>query len=54
MTQEELAFAAGLHRDTVSKVERKKREPKVETIAKLASGLGVTLGPLFNGIGPPR
>jgi transcriptional regulator with XRE-family HTH domain len=54
MTQEQLAFEAGLHRDTISKVERMKREPKVGTIVKLARGLEVPLGPLFAEIEPGR
>jgi transcriptional regulator with XRE-family HTH domain len=52
MTQEQLAFAAGVHLDEVSKVENKRREPKVTVIAKLAKALDVPLGPLFDGIEP--
>jgi transcriptional regulator with XRE-family HTH domain len=50
MTQEQLADASDLHLDHVSKIENRRREPKVETIAKLARGLGVATGPLFDGI----
>jgi transcriptional regulator with XRE-family HTH domain len=49
-TQEELADNAGLHLDHISKIENRHREPMVRTIAKLAKGLGVTAGPLFEGI----
>ncbi len=50
MTQEQLARAAGLSRDTISKIENRLREPKVETIARLAKGLDVPLELLFRGI----
>lgn len=50
MTQEQLARAAGLSRDEVSKVENRLREPKVETIARLAKGLDVPYDLLFRGI----
>jgi transcriptional regulator with XRE-family HTH domain len=49
-TQEELADAADLHLDHVGKIENCRREPKVRTISKLAKSLGVTAGPLFEGI----
>jgi transcriptional regulator with XRE-family HTH domain len=52
MTQEQLAEAAGLHLNTISKLENKHREPKVTAIAKLAKGLDVPLGPLFEGVEP--
>ena len=38
--------------NTISKLENKHREPKVAAIAKLAKGLGVPLGPLFDGVEP--
>ena len=50
MTQEQLADASELHLNHVCKIENRQREPKVETIAKLARGLGVESGPLFDGI----
>ncbi len=49
-THEELADASGLHPDHVKKIEKGQREPKVRTIAKLARGFGLSLGPLFEGI----
>ena len=52
MTQEELAEAADLHRDHVSKIENRLREPKVTAIAKLGKGLKVPLGPLFEDVEP--
>ena len=50
MTQQQLADAADVHLNTVSKIENKQREPKVTVIAKLAKVLGAELGPLFDGI----
>jgi transcriptional regulator with XRE-family HTH domain len=50
MSQEQLAGASGLHLNTISKLENKHREPKVTAIAKVAKGLEVPLGPLFDGI----
>jgi transcriptional regulator with XRE-family HTH domain len=52
MTQEQLAEASGLHLNTISKLENKHREPKVTAIAKVAKGLEVPLGPLFDGVEP--
>jgi transcriptional regulator with XRE-family HTH domain len=52
MTQEQLAFAADVHLDTVWKIENRQREPKVTVIAKLARGLDVSVGPLFDGVDP--
>jgi transcriptional regulator with XRE-family HTH domain len=53
LTQEQLADASGLHLDHVSKIENRRREPKVRTISKLAAGLELPLGPLFEGIDGP-
>jgi transcriptional regulator with XRE-family HTH domain len=52
MTQEELAEAADLHLNTISKLENKHREPKVTVITKVAKGLDTPLGPLFDGTDP--
>lgn len=52
MTQEELAGAAGLHLNTISKLENKQREPKVTVITKVAKGLDTPVGPLFDGVDP--
>ncbi len=49
-TQEQLAEAADLHLDHISKIENRHREPRVRTISKLAKGLGVSAGPLFEEI----
>jgi len=50
LTQEQLADAADLHLDHISKIENRLREPKVRTISKLAKGLEVSAGPLFDPI----
>jgi transcriptional regulator with XRE-family HTH domain len=41
LTQEELAFRAGLMAPAVSRIERAVADPRASTIAKLAQGLGV-------------
>ncbi|MGO9320838.1 MAG: helix-turn-helix domain-containing protein [Solirubrobacteraceae bacterium] len=50
LTQEDLAFAADMHRTHVSKIERCLCEPGARTVAKLATALRVSGGPLFDGI----
>jgi transcriptional regulator with XRE-family HTH domain len=46
MTQAELAAAAGVQLDTLRKWERGSRTPLLDAAAKLAAGLGVTVGVL--------
>jgi transcriptional regulator with XRE-family HTH domain len=41
MSQETLGFAAGLHRTEISMIERGLRLPRVDTLVKLATALGV-------------
>jgi len=50
LSQEQLAFAADMHRTHVSKIERCLCEPGARTVAKLATALRVSGGPLFDGI----
>ena len=50
LTQEELASNSGLHRTTIGLLERGKREPRLETIFKLAKGLGKGPGELLEGV----
>ena len=45
--QKDLAEAAGLTQQQVSKWERGVREPKVNTLARAASALGVGMGEFF-------
>jgi transcriptional regulator with XRE-family HTH domain len=49
-TQEELADRCHLHRTEISLLERGGREPRLGTLIKLASALGVTLESLCAGI----
>jgi transcriptional regulator with XRE-family HTH domain len=51
MSQEELAFAAGIHRTHLSKIERCECEPGVTILARLAQALEVPAGPLLEGSG---
>jgi transcriptional regulator with XRE-family HTH domain len=50
ISQEELAFRAGIHRTEVSLIERGLREPRLETLLKLARGLEVRPATLIEGI----
>lgn len=43
LSLENVASAAGLHRTTVSLIERGEREPTVNTAAKIARALDLTL-----------
>src|SRR5882762_1604412 len=47
ISQEELAFRAGLHRSYVADIERGARNASLKTIEKLASALKVSLSTLF-------
>lgn len=48
MSQEELAFEAGLHRTFVAHVERQARNISLDNIEKLATALGVRVKDLFS------
>jgi transcriptional regulator with XRE-family HTH domain len=50
LTQEALAFAAGLHRTEISLLELGGREPRLGTIIRLARGLRIEPGELLGGI----
>jgi transcriptional regulator with XRE-family HTH domain len=50
ISQEELGFRCDLHRTEISLLERGGREPRLGTIIKLASALGVTPESLCTGI----
>lgn len=51
LSQEEVGFRAGLHRTEVGLLERGARVPRLDTLVKLASALGVRIEcPLFEGI----
>jgi transcriptional regulator with XRE-family HTH domain len=47
MSQEELAFKAGLNRAYVGYIERGERKPSVDTLSKLAKALKVKLSELL-------
>lgn len=51
LSQEQLGFRAGLHRTEIGLLERGARVPRLDTLVKLASALGVRIEcPLFEGI----
>jgi transcriptional regulator with XRE-family HTH domain len=50
LSQEDVCFLAGLHRTEISHLERGKRLPRVDTVAKLAAAIKVDPGELFEGI----
>jgi DNA-binding XRE family transcriptional regulator len=40
LTQEQLASSSGIPQETLSRIETGRRHPRIETLRKLASGLG--------------
>jgi transcriptional regulator with XRE-family HTH domain len=51
ISQEELAYRAGLHRTYVSDLERGARNPSIESIEKLAGAFQVSVSKLFESVG---
>jgi transcriptional regulator with XRE-family HTH domain len=47
MTQEQLAFASGLDRTYVSRLERNKKSPTLNTLLQLGDALGVPASTLI-------
>lgn len=47
LSQEDLAFRAGIKRSYMGVIERGEKSPSIDTIMKVAKGLGVTIGELF-------
>ncbi len=47
LSQEELAFKAGVHRTYLGGIERGERNPSLRNIAAIAKALGVNLSELF-------
>jgi transcriptional regulator with XRE-family HTH domain len=51
LSQEALGFEAGLHRTEIGLLERGARVPRIDTLLKIAAGLGVKVeSPLLNGM----
>ncbi len=48
ITQEELAFRCHLDRTYIGTIERGEKSATINTIDKLAKGLGVTMSQIFN------
>jgi len=48
LSQEELAFRAGVHRTYLGSIERGERNPSLKNIAAIARGLDVALPELFS------
>lgn len=47
LSQEDLAFRAGIKRSYMGVIERGEKSPSIDTIMKVAKGLGVTISELF-------
>ncbi len=50
LTQESLAELAAVHRTQITLIENGRRQPGVETVARLAGALEVSVESLFEGI----
>ena len=50
LSQESLAELAAVHRTQITLIENGKRQPGVETVARLAGALEVSIESLFEGI----
>lgn len=50
LTQERLAELADLHMTDIARIETQGRDPGVKVIAKIARGLDIPAGQLFDGI----
>jgi transcriptional regulator with XRE-family HTH domain len=50
LSQEELSLGAGVHRTQIHLIENGDRLPRLETLVKLAGGLGVSANDLLDGI----
>jgi transcriptional regulator with XRE-family HTH domain len=47
LSQEALAYAAGVHPKHVSEIERANKDPRATTVVRLADALGVTVSELY-------
>jgi transcriptional regulator with XRE-family HTH domain len=50
ITQQELAFACGLHRTEVSLLERGERDPRLSTVVRIARALDCTASSLLEDV----
>lgn len=50
MSQENLAYRAAIHRTQISLIEGGRRQPRLETLVKLAGSLEVPVSALIEGI----
>lgn len=50
LSQEALAFLAGLHRTEIGLLERGERCPRIDTVVKLAAALNASVDDLVEGI----
>jgi len=50
MSQERLAFAAGVHRTYISLLERDKKSPTVNVLLRICKALGISMAELIAGI----
>ena len=48
LSQEKLAELAGVHRTTISAIEREIMSPSLETICRIANALNITLLEIFD------
>ena len=47
LSQEELAFSSGINRSYMGVIERAEKSPSMDTVAKVARGLGLDIRDLF-------
>jgi transcriptional regulator with XRE-family HTH domain len=50
LTQERLAELSDLHMTDIARIETQGRDPGVKVVAKIARGLGCSIGELFKGV----
>ena len=48
LSQEELAYRAGLHNTYIGQVERGEKNATIESLAKISTALGITVAELFH------
>ena len=48
LTLEQLAYQSGISKGGLSEIERNMKEPRLFTIARICSGLGISMNDFFN------